>query len=159
MRTRLAIEDKLHLEPTQPWVEVPSALLLHSGGRTFEIKVSCHPGYLVCCIQAGMHASSHCSSISLCTLCSQIMAQAAESHGCLCFRGVEGISRTGFNSEQAICDRWTLEVCRRDYTLLRFAPMTAVHPGGDPCSGAAQPHACQLAHIDIRMICLMEPKV
>ena len=71
MRTRLAIEDKLHLEPTQPWVEVPSALLLHSGGRTFEIKVSCHPGYLVCRIQAGMHASSHCSSISLCTLCSQ----------------------------------------------------------------------------------------
>jgi hypothetical protein len=33
--------------------------------------------------------------------------------------------------------------------------MTAVHPGGDPCSGAAQPDACQLAHIDIRMIYLM----
>ncbi|CAL8469996.1 g9538 [Coccomyxa elongata] len=39
VRIRLAIEDKLHLQSTQPWVTTPSALLLPSGGRTFEIKV------------------------------------------------------------------------------------------------------------------------
>lgn len=42
MRIRLAIEDKLHLQSTQPWVDTPSALLLPSGGRNFEIKV-CAP--------------------------------------------------------------------------------------------------------------------
>lgn len=39
MRIRLGIEDQLRLESSQPWVEAPSALLLHSGGRTFEVKV------------------------------------------------------------------------------------------------------------------------
>ena len=35
---RLAIEDKLLLRASQPWVEAPSALLLPSGGRSFEVK-------------------------------------------------------------------------------------------------------------------------
>ena len=36
---RLQIEDKLLLRCSQPWVEAPSALLLPSGGRSFEVKV------------------------------------------------------------------------------------------------------------------------
>ena len=41
MRARLAIEDKLLLRASQPWVEAPSALLLPSGGRSFEVKARC----------------------------------------------------------------------------------------------------------------------
>ena len=39
VRTRLSIEDKLLLKSSQPWVRVPSALILPSGGRSFEVKV------------------------------------------------------------------------------------------------------------------------
>lgn len=39
MRTRLSIEDKLLLECSQSWVQAPSALILPSGGRSFEVKV------------------------------------------------------------------------------------------------------------------------
>ena len=39
VRTRLSIEDKLLLESSQPWVHVPSTLILPSGGRSFEVKV------------------------------------------------------------------------------------------------------------------------
>jgi hypothetical protein len=46
VRARLQIEDKLLLEASQPWVEAPSALLLPSGGRTFEVKV---PSPVSCC--------------------------------------------------------------------------------------------------------------
>lgn len=36
---RLAVEDKLVLETTAPWLDAPSTLLLPHNGRTFEIKV------------------------------------------------------------------------------------------------------------------------
>ena len=39
VQTRLSIEDKLLLESSQPWVQVPSSLILPSGGRSFEVKV------------------------------------------------------------------------------------------------------------------------
>ena len=39
VQTRLSIEDKLLLESSQPWVHVPSSLILLSGGRSFEVKV------------------------------------------------------------------------------------------------------------------------
>ena len=39
VQTRLSIEDKLLLESSQPWVHVPSSLILPSGGRSFEVKV------------------------------------------------------------------------------------------------------------------------
>ena len=39
VQTRLSIEDKLLLEASQPWVHVPSSLILPSGGRSFEVKV------------------------------------------------------------------------------------------------------------------------
>ncbi|CAK0779170.1 hypothetical protein CVIRNUC_004710 [Coccomyxa viridis] len=41
VQTRLSIEDKLLLESSQPWVHVPSSLILLSGGRSFEVKVDC----------------------------------------------------------------------------------------------------------------------
>lgn len=37
---RLAVEDRLELEPTADWLDAPSSLLLPHGGRTFEVKVS-----------------------------------------------------------------------------------------------------------------------
>ena len=44
VRTRLSIEDKLVLESSEAWVQAPSALLVPSGGRNFEVKV--HAGML-----------------------------------------------------------------------------------------------------------------
>ncbi len=39
MRTRLSIEDKIVLKSSEAWVQAPSALLVPSGGRNFEVKV------------------------------------------------------------------------------------------------------------------------
>ena len=36
---RLAVEDKLVLEPLAGWVTCPSSLLLHHSGRGFEVRV------------------------------------------------------------------------------------------------------------------------
>ena len=37
---RLALENRLTLECTQPWVTAPRALLLAGGSRTFEASLS-----------------------------------------------------------------------------------------------------------------------
>lgn len=36
---RLALENKLRLETTQPWATAPRALMLAGGARTFEVEV------------------------------------------------------------------------------------------------------------------------
>ena len=38
---RLAIEHKLLLRPTAPWVHCPEVLLVHHNGRTFEMSLDC----------------------------------------------------------------------------------------------------------------------
>ncbi len=59
MRTRLSIEDKLMLESSEAWVHAPSALILPSGGRTFEVKVSA----------AGMAVSDYVDAWSIACRC------------------------------------------------------------------------------------------
>ena len=36
---KVAMEDRLTLRATAPWLSVPSALMLASNGRNFEIQV------------------------------------------------------------------------------------------------------------------------
>lgn len=35
---RLAVEDRLLLEASKPWVSCPTSLLLHHSGRNFEVR-------------------------------------------------------------------------------------------------------------------------
>lgn len=40
-KSKLAVDLKLHLKPTAPWIVAPTNLMLHHNGRQFEIEVNC----------------------------------------------------------------------------------------------------------------------
>ena len=36
---RLDVEDRLLLEPSVPWITCPPALMVHSAGRSFDVRM------------------------------------------------------------------------------------------------------------------------
>lgn len=46
---KVVMEDRLTLKASAPWLSAPSALMLASNGRNFEIEVCCKEGQCLFC--------------------------------------------------------------------------------------------------------------
>ena len=118
VQTRLSIEDKLLLESSQPWVHVPSRLILPSGGRSFEVKV-----LALATSRLVPERGRRPHHLTFWTRCSPLQRAGAVP------------SDQTKRVPSTVC-RWTAAVWRKGCTLQRSQPRTAQLPGGGRCSGS-----------------------